>query len=167
LISIGVDAHKTMNAACALDDAGKELECWEGPNTEAGWQGLLKWAVNLGPDRHWGIEGAWGYGRGLAQYLVAADEDRLRDQCSLDSASSSQRSQARQDGSAGRARYRSLRLPGGRRTTEGSTRGRDDGPGAAHRSTRDRPGRGDPDFGIRFTPSCSSSIPSTRSNSRQ
>ena len=74
MITIGVDAHKSMNAAFALDDAGKELESWEGPNTEAGWQGLQKWAVNLGPDRHWGIEGSWGYGRGLAQHLVAADE---------------------------------------------------------------------------------------------
>lgn len=74
MITIGVDAHKSVNAAFALDDAGRELEFWEGPNTEAGWQGLLKWAVNLGPDRHWGIEGAWGYGRGLSQHLVAADE---------------------------------------------------------------------------------------------
>jgi transposase len=74
LITIGVDAHKSMNAAFALDGAGKELESWEGPNTEAGWHSLLKWAVNLGPDRHWGIEGAWGYGRGLSQHLVAAGE---------------------------------------------------------------------------------------------
>jgi hypothetical protein len=36
VITIGVDAHKSMNAAFALDDAGKELENWEGPNTEAG-----------------------------------------------------------------------------------------------------------------------------------
>jgi transposase len=74
LITIGVDAHKSMNAAFALDDAGKELEGWEGPNTEVGWQSLLKWAVSLGPDRQWGIEGAWGFGRGLAQHLVAASE---------------------------------------------------------------------------------------------
>ena len=74
MITIGVDAHKSMNAAFALDDAGKELDSWDGPNTEAGWQGLQKWAVNLGPERHWGIEGAWGYGRGLAQHLVAAGE---------------------------------------------------------------------------------------------
>jgi transposase len=69
-----VDAHKSMNAAFALDDAGKELESWEGPNTEAGWQGLLKWAGTLGPDRQWGIEGAWGSGRGLAQHLAATGE---------------------------------------------------------------------------------------------
>lgn len=74
MITIGVDAHKSMNAAFALDDAGKELEGWEGPNTEVGWQSLLNWAVSLGPDRQWGIEGAWGFGRGLAQHLVAASE---------------------------------------------------------------------------------------------
>lgn len=74
MITIGVDAHKSMNAAFALDDAGREVEGWEGPNTEAGWESLLKWAVQLGHERQWGIEGAWGYGRGLAQHLVAADE---------------------------------------------------------------------------------------------
>jgi transposase len=74
LITIGVDAHKSLNAAFVLDDAGRELEGWEGPNTEAGWHSLLKWAVDLGPERHWGIEGAWGYGRGLSQHLVLADE---------------------------------------------------------------------------------------------
>jgi transposase len=63
-----------MNAAFALDDAGRELGGWEGPNTEASWHSLLKWAVDLGPDRSWGIEGAWGYGRGLSQHLVLADE---------------------------------------------------------------------------------------------
>ena len=74
MITIGVDAHKGMNAAFALDDAGRELDSWEGPNTETGWESLLKWAVHLGPDRRWGIEGAWSYGRGLAQQLVGSGE---------------------------------------------------------------------------------------------
>jgi transposase len=74
LITIGVDAHKSMNAAFAVDDAGKEIEGWEGPNTEAGWKGMLQWATALGEQRQWGIEGAWSYGRGLAQNLVIAGE---------------------------------------------------------------------------------------------
>jgi transposase len=96
LITIGVDAHKSMNAAFALDDAGKELESWEGPNTEAGWQTLLRWAGTLGPDRQWGIEGAWGYGRGLAQHLAATGETVYEINARW-TASSSQRSQARKD----------------------------------------------------------------------
>jgi transposase len=35
---------------------------------------LLQWAATFGPARQWGIEGAWNYGRGLAQYLVAATQ---------------------------------------------------------------------------------------------
>ena len=47
------------------------------PNSAAGWRELLAWAAGLGGaarPRRWGIEGAWGYGRGLAQHLVAAGE---------------------------------------------------------------------------------------------
>lgn len=35
---------------------------------------LAQWAQGWGTERQWGIEGAWNYGRGLAQYLVAAGE---------------------------------------------------------------------------------------------
>jgi transposase len=74
MITIGVDAHKREHVGLALDDAGKELEHWRGPNSAVGWQRLMQWAVDLGAPRAWGIEGAWGYGRGLAQHLVAAGE---------------------------------------------------------------------------------------------
>ena len=74
MITIGVDAHKSMNAALAMDDAGKEVASWEGPNSESGWRSLAAWAAGLDEVRQWGIEGAWGYGRGLAQHLVLADE---------------------------------------------------------------------------------------------
>lgn len=74
MITIGVDAHKSMNAALAIDDAGKEVGAWEGPNTESSWQSLAAWAAGLGEVRQWGIEGAWGYGRGLAQHLVVSGE---------------------------------------------------------------------------------------------
>jgi transposase len=74
MITIGVDAHKREHVALALDDQGRELGHWRGPNSAAGWVRLMEWAVDLGASRVWGIEGAWGYGRGLAQHLVAADE---------------------------------------------------------------------------------------------
>lgn len=74
MITIGVDAHKSIHVALAVDDAGREVGDWKGPNSEVGWESLSTWAVGLGECRQWGIEGAWGYGRGLAQHLVAVGE---------------------------------------------------------------------------------------------
>ena len=71
MITVGVDAHKHVHAAVAVDDTGRELAHWRGPNTAAGWQQLADWAAALGAPARWGIEGAWNYGRGLAQFLVA------------------------------------------------------------------------------------------------
>jgi len=53
-----------------LDDAGQEISQWSGPNHAAGWRSLSQWATTLPAPPVWGIEGAWGYGRGLAQQLV-------------------------------------------------------------------------------------------------
>jgi transposase len=74
VITIGVDAHKRIHVGLALDDAGQEIGHWRGPNSTAGWRQLQQWATDLGGPREWGIEGAWSYGRGLAQHLVAAGE---------------------------------------------------------------------------------------------
>ncbi len=71
MITIGVDAHKGLHAAVAVDATGRELATWRGPNSVAGWQELADWAAGLGAPCRWGIEGAWNYGRGLAQFLVA------------------------------------------------------------------------------------------------
>ena len=70
MITIGVDAHKRLHVALAVDETGRELGHWRGPNSAAGWQNFMSWAAGLGPQHRVGIEGAWGYGRGLAQYLV-------------------------------------------------------------------------------------------------
>ena len=74
MISIGVDPHKESNVAVAVDEAGRPCAEWRGANTAAGWQALLTWAGALGPLRQWGIEGAGGYGRGLAQHLILSGE---------------------------------------------------------------------------------------------
>ncbi len=71
MITIGVDAHKRVHVAVALDDAGVELARWRGPNSPNGWRSLAVWGSGLGVERRWGVEGAWGYGKGLAQHLVA------------------------------------------------------------------------------------------------
>ena len=72
MITIGVDAHKGVHMAVAVDVAGREVARWRGPNSAAGWQELAAWAGALDDARRWGIEGAWNYGRGLAQHLVEA-----------------------------------------------------------------------------------------------
>jgi transposase len=58
----------------AVDGLGRQVAAWRGPNTPAGWQELAAWGGALGAARQWGIEGAWQYGRGLAQTLVAAGD---------------------------------------------------------------------------------------------
>jgi transposase len=73
VITIGVDAHKAVHVAVAVDDAGREIGQWRGRNSVVGWKELQRWAADLGDVRQWGIEGAWSYGRGLAQRLVACD----------------------------------------------------------------------------------------------
>jgi transposase len=71
MLIIGVDAHKTVHAAVALDNAGREVDQWRGANRLEGWEDLRDWARALDAERQWGIEGAGQYGRGLAQLLVA------------------------------------------------------------------------------------------------
>ena len=79
MITIGVDAHKAVHAAVALDDAGREIDRWRGPNSASGWAALAAWAAAHAASAadagcQWGIEGAGNYGRGLAQHLVTAGE---------------------------------------------------------------------------------------------
>jgi transposase len=74
MIVIGVDAHKQVHVALAIDEGGRELAEWRGPNSAAGWRSLRLWAEDLGSARRWGVEGAWCYGRGLAQELVTQGE---------------------------------------------------------------------------------------------
>lgn len=74
MLTVGVDAHKRMHVAVAVDGQGQEAAVWRGANSAAGWRALLTWASEHGDEREFGIEGAWGYGRGLAQHLVGNGE---------------------------------------------------------------------------------------------
>ena len=38
MLTIGVDAHTRVHAAGALDDAGREVGRWRGPNSPDGWR---------------------------------------------------------------------------------------------------------------------------------
>jgi transposase len=74
MLTIGVDAHTQQHTAVALDALGKVVDQRDVPNTPDGWTALVEWAHALAPIRQWGIEGAWNYGRNLAQHLVDAGE---------------------------------------------------------------------------------------------
>ena len=74
MITIGVDPHKRLHVAQAVDEAGGDVSEWRGPNSPDGWTRLAQCAASLSSERQWGIEGAWSYGRGLAQHLVALGE---------------------------------------------------------------------------------------------
>ena len=72
MLTVGVDAHKRVNMAVAIDTAGREVARWRGANDAEGWRQLTAWAAALAEEVRWGLEGAWNYGRGLAQCLVEA-----------------------------------------------------------------------------------------------
>jgi hypothetical protein len=38
MITIGVDAHKGVHVAVAVDEAGREVARWRGPNSATGWR---------------------------------------------------------------------------------------------------------------------------------
>ncbi|MDA1348941.1 MAG: IS110 family transposase [Chloroflexi bacterium] len=73
MVTLGVDAHKEIHVAVAVDERGRLLGSWEGPNAESAWQEILSWGSQWN-ERQWGIEGSGNYGHGLAQYLVKAGE---------------------------------------------------------------------------------------------
>jgi transposase len=74
MLTIGVDPHKSVHHAVAVDELGKALGEWRGENSPTGWASLREWARSLAEEAQWGIEGAWSNGHGLAQYLVGQGE---------------------------------------------------------------------------------------------
>lgn len=73
MITLGVDAHKEVHVAVAVDEQGRSQDTWQGPNSAPAWQEMLAWASQW-ESRQWGIEGTGNYGHGLAQYLIRAEE---------------------------------------------------------------------------------------------
>jgi transposase len=73
VIWIGVDAHKRLHEAVAIDEGGI-VGSRRIANEASEWARLLEWAGQW-PERVWAIEGAWYLGRGLAQFLAEAGEE--------------------------------------------------------------------------------------------
>ncbi|WP_424140383.1 IS110 family transposase [Roseomonas chloroacetimidivorans] len=71
-IIIGVDTHKDVHAAVALNGLGARLGTRTIPANPKGYQELDAWARSFGPVRAFGIEGTGSYGAGLSRSLQAA-----------------------------------------------------------------------------------------------
>jgi transposase len=72
-VVIGVDTHKDVHVAVALDDLGRRLDSTTIPTTAAGYRALVAWADALGTVEAFGVEGTGSYGAGLARHLRASD----------------------------------------------------------------------------------------------
>jgi transposase len=70
-VAIGVDTHKEVHVAVALDALGARLDSREIATTVAGYRGLLCWAQELGVPA-FVIEGTGSYGAGLVRFLERA-----------------------------------------------------------------------------------------------
>jgi transposase len=70
-VAIGVDTHKDVHVAVALNALGAQLDSREIPTTPAGYRRLLSWAEELGAPA-FAIEGSGSYGVGLARFLAQA-----------------------------------------------------------------------------------------------
>lgn len=53
MITIGVDPHKHLHVALAVNESGHELPEWQGPNNPDGWTKLIGWSRSLGTERQW------------------------------------------------------------------------------------------------------------------
>jgi transposase len=71
-IIIGVDTHKNVHAAVALNGLGARLGTRTIPANSRGYQELEAWAQSFGPVRAFGIEGTGSYGAGLSRSLQSA-----------------------------------------------------------------------------------------------
>lgn len=71
-VSLGVDTHKDVHVAVALDQLGRHLGEVTVPTTNRGYGKLLHWAEGFGSVRCAGVEGTGSYGAGLARHLKAA-----------------------------------------------------------------------------------------------
>nr|WP_175442268.1 IS630 family transposase [Humibacillus sp. DSM 29435] len=71
-VIVGVDTHKDLHVAVAVDGLGRRLGEHASSTDPAGLKDLLRWAHELGPGCRWGIEGTSSYGAGLSRVLQAA-----------------------------------------------------------------------------------------------
>lgn len=72
-VIVGVDTHKDVHVAFAINGLGARLGVWRGPATTTGYEALLSWAHDLGEVAAFGVEGTGSYGLGLTRFLIHHD----------------------------------------------------------------------------------------------
>src|ERR1035441_3470115 len=70
-IIVGVDTHKDVHVAVAIDSHGRLLGQCQVATTQRGCRTLHEWALGLAPQVRCGVEGTDSYGAGLARFLAA------------------------------------------------------------------------------------------------
>lgn len=66
----GVDTHRDIHVAAAVDHLGGVLGTKEFRTTPAGYRKLLSWLESFGPVHKVGVEGTGSYGAAVARYLA-------------------------------------------------------------------------------------------------
>jgi transposase len=72
-VVIGVDTHKHIHVAVAIDELGVRLDAQRFPADSLGYQALLNWAATLGTKLVFAIEGTGSYGAGLTSAVRRRD----------------------------------------------------------------------------------------------
>ncbi len=67
----GVDTHKYVHVAAAIDPSGRLLGTASFPTGRSGYRQLLGWMAGYGEVVRVGVEGTGAYGAGLSRYLAA------------------------------------------------------------------------------------------------
>ena len=68
-VTIGVDTHKDVHVAVAVDAIGRRLGQVSVTASASGYRDLLAWARQLGEVSAFGVEGTGSYGAALSRYL--------------------------------------------------------------------------------------------------
>lgn len=74
-VIVGVDTHKHIHVAAAIDHHGTRLAQLTIAAERAGYEELLTWSRSLGRVSSFGIEGTGSYGQGLTSYLRRHDQN--------------------------------------------------------------------------------------------
>ena len=68
-VIVGVDTHKQVHVAVAINRLGARLGTLSASADRAGYAEMVTWARTLGPVEAFGIEGTGSYGVGLASFV--------------------------------------------------------------------------------------------------
>ena len=68
-VVVGVDTHKHIHVAVALDELGGRIDARSFAADRSGYEQLIDWASSLGREVVFGVEGTGSYGAGLASAI--------------------------------------------------------------------------------------------------